>query len=184
MITLLKTRSNNTCEICDSTGQAFVSYTIPPKKGLEPGECVLLCDLCYENIQNFDTVDVNYWRCMSKSIWSNLSSVKVLCMHLLKKTNTDWSRDLADQIWLEPEEEQWLEEINNVGEIHKDSNGQLLLDGDDVILIKDLDVKGGGFTAKRGTKVKNIRLVADNNNQIEGKIDGQLIVILTQFVKK
>jgi protein PhnA len=105
-------------------------------------------------------------------------------MHLLKKTNTDWSSDLADQIWLEPEEEQWLEEISNVGEIHKDSNGQLLLDGDDVILIKDLDVKGGGFTAKRGTKVKNIRLVADNNNQIEGKIDGQLIVILTQFVKK
>jgi len=45
-------------------------------------------------------------------------------------------------------------------------------------------VKGGGFTAKRGTAVRNIRLVADNAEHIEGRISGQLIVILTQFVKK
>jgi protein PhnA len=56
--------------------------------------------------------------------------------------------------------------------------------GDTIVLIKDLDVKGANFTAKRGTAVRNIKLVKDNVEQIEGKINGQGIVILTQYVKK
>jgi protein PhnA len=59
-----------------------------------------------------------------------------------------------------------------------------LENGDSVVLIKELDVKGATFSAKRGTAVRNIRLVADNPEQIEGKINGQSIVILTKFVKK
>ncbi|WP_372653863.1 PhnA domain-containing protein, partial [Draconibacterium sp.] len=51
-------------------------------------------------------------------------------------------------------------------------------------MIKDLNVKGGGFTAKRGTAVRNISLVHDNPEHIEGKVNGQHIVILTQYVKK
>ena len=51
-------------------------------------------------------------------------------------------------------------------------------------LIKDLPVKGAGFTAKRGTAVRGISLVADNAAHIEGRVEGQRIVILTAFVKK
>ena len=68
--------------------------------------------------------------------------------------------------------------------IHRDSNGAVLEAGDTVTLIKDLDVKGSSITAKRGTAVRNIRLVQDNAEQIEGRVDGQLIVILTKFTKK
>jgi len=67
---------------------------------------------------------------------------------------------------------------------HQDSNGAVLEAGDTVTLIKDLNVKGAGFTAKRGTAVRNISLVADNPGHIEGRVNGQQIVILTQFVKK
>jgi len=67
---------------------------------------------------------------------------------------------------------------------HMDSNGAVLEAGDTVTLIKDLNVKGAGFTAKRGTAVRNISLVADNHEHIEGRINGQRIVILTQFVKR
>jgi len=56
--------------------------------------------------------------------------------------------------------------------------------GDAVTLIKDLNVKGGNFTAKRGTVVRGVSLVADNPEHIEGRVNGQLIVILTKFVKK
>jgi len=56
--------------------------------------------------------------------------------------------------------------------------------GDSVTLIKDLKVKGANFTAKRGTAVRNIRLVHDNSGQIEGKVETQMIVILTEYVKK
>ena len=66
----------------------------------------------------------------------------------------------------------------------KDSNGAILLEGDSVTLIKDLEVKGAGFTAKRGTAVRNIMLVHDNAEQIEGKVNGQQLVLLTKFVKK
>ena len=67
---------------------------------------------------------------------------------------------------------------------HRDSNGAVLEAGDSVTLIKDLNVKGANFTAKRGTPVRNISLVQDNPEQIEGRVEGQRIVILTQFVKK
>jgi protein PhnA len=67
---------------------------------------------------------------------------------------------------------------------HIDSNGVVLQGGDTVVLIKDLEVRGAGFTAKRGTAVRGIRLVADNPEHIEGRVEGQQIVILTKFVKK
>jgi len=68
--------------------------------------------------------------------------------------------------------------------VHRDSNGAILSAGDTVTLVKDLNVKGGGFTAKRGTAVRDISLVSDNAEHIEGKVSGQQIVILTKFVKK
>ena len=77
------------------------------------------------------------------------------------------------------------EGINTEDEVkHVDSNGAILEAGDTVTLIKDLDVKGENFTAKRGTAVRGISLVADNAEHIEGKVEGQRIVILTRFVKK
>ena len=68
--------------------------------------------------------------------------------------------------------------------IHRDSNGGFLASGDTVTLIKDLPVKGGGFTAKRGTSVRGISLVEDNERHIEGRVNGQKIIILTEFTKK
>jgi protein PhnA len=67
---------------------------------------------------------------------------------------------------------------------HRDSNGVLLATGDNVVLIKDLPVKGTSMIAKRGTAVRSITLVADNGAHIEGRVEGQRIVILTEFVKK
>ena len=70
-------------------------------------------------------------------------------------------------------------------DITRDSNGNVLADGDSVTLIKDLKVKGsGGVTLKRGTLVKNIRLTHDTD-EIEAhvaKVRG--LVLRTEFVKK
>lgn len=66
----------------------------------------------------------------------------------------------------------------------KDANGNKLADGDSVILIKDLKVKGSSVTLKRGTVVKGIRLT-DNAGEIEGKSDKvKGLVLKTEFVKK
>jgi protein PhnA len=53
-----------------------------------------------------------------------------------------------------------------------------------VVLIKVLNVKGVTFTAKRGAAVHNIKLVWDDANLIEGRVENQSIFILTQYLKK
>lgn len=78
--------------------------------------------------------------------------------------------------------EQVLAEDDDI--VHLDSNGVKLNAGDTVTLIKDLDVKGSSLVAKRGTAVRNIRLSPSNSEHIEGRVEGQNIVILTKFVKK
>lgn len=65
----------------------------------------------------------------------------------------------------------------------KDSNGNILNDGDSVLLIKDLKVKGTSTTLKRGTLVKSIRLT-DNEDEVECKIERSIIVLRTEFLKK
>ena len=68
--------------------------------------------------------------------------------------------------------------------IVKDSNGNILKDGDSVTIIKDLKVKGSSSPLKQGTKVKNIRLVEGDHN-IDCKIDGfGAMKLKSEFVKK
>jgi len=65
----------------------------------------------------------------------------------------------------------------------KDSVGNVLNDGDTVIITKTLNVKGMSKTLKRGEKIKNIRLIDDSQN-IECRIGKNQLVIKTQFIKK
>lgn len=76
-------------------------------------------------------------------------------------------------------------QIEETGELEvKDSNGNLLREGDTVIVIKDLKVKGSPTGLKRGTKVKNIRL-SDEVEGVTGKIEGMKgIYIKPEYVKK
>ena len=67
--------------------------------------------------------------------------------------------------------------------IVKDANGNVLSDGDDVILIKDLKLKGGSTTLKGGTKIKRIRIV-DGDHEIDCKVDGMGVMLKACFLKK
>jgi protein PhnA len=135
-------------------------------------------------------MDGNHWRCLNDSMWSEVTAVQVMSWRMLQRLKAEgWPQDLIDMMYLDDETLEWAKadgdgEERDESEIHKDSNGAELKSGDTVVLIKDLNVKGGGFTAKRGTAVRNISLVHDNPAHIEGKVNGQQIVILTQYVKK
>ena len=83
---------------------------------------------------------------------------------------------------------EWTLEATNENsddeKIVKDSNGNVLTNGDTVILIKELKVKGSTQDLKKGTKVKNIRLV-DGDHNIDCKIDGfGAMSLKSEFVKK
>ena len=65
----------------------------------------------------------------------------------------------------------------------KDSNGQVLQDGDAVVLIKDLKVKGSSTVLKQGTKVKSIRLVG-GDHEVDCRMDGGSFMLKACFLKK
>lgn len=76
------------------------------------------------------------------------------------------------------------EKIEENIKVIKDSNGNILSDGDTVSVIKDLKVKGSSLVVKSGTKVKNIKLV-DGDHDIDCKIDGiGAMKLKSEFVKK
>ncbi len=185
----LQARSESKCELCGSTENLSV-YEIPPSSNGSADECILLCETCQDQIENPDHVDVNHWRCLNDSMWSQVPAVQVMAWRMLNRLKAEgWPQDLLDMLYLEEDVLSWAmadaaaEEAEDTV-VHKDSNGAVLAAGDTVTLIKDLNVKGANFTAKRGTAVRNISLVADNPEHIEGRVNGQQIVILTQFVKK
>ena len=180
-------RSGSKCELCASESN-LSAYGVQPITETNADTCVLICDTCREQLDNPENIDVNHWRCLNDSMWNTEPAVQVIIWRQLKRISSEaWAQDLLDMLYLEPEVQQWAEATESVANDDpapsKDSNGTILLAGDNITLIKDLDVKGANFTAKRGTTVKNISLT-DNPEHIEGRVNGTRIVLLTKFLKK
>lgn len=181
----LEERSGNACELCGSASE-LSTHIVSPKEGQDVSEQIAVCDTCAAGIGG-DLGDMNHWRCLNDSMWSAVPAVQVSCYRLLHEIGKTegWALEARDTMYMEEDTAKWAKRgLEDESIVHKDSNGNVLSAGDTVTLIKDLNVKGGGFTAKRGTAVRRISLVADNENHIEGVVEGQRIVILTEFVKK
>lgn len=173
------------CEFCGSNS-SLTPAEINPKERTGIEGLVLLCGEC----SPLDPSDSHHWSCLNEAIWSEHTPVKVLAYQMLHKLRDhSWAIDLIEQIYLEDDDLKWaqsgvVKETSDVGiVITRDSNGVELLEGDSVTLVKDLDVKGAGFTAKRGTLVKNIKLT-ENPKHIEGRVNGIQIVLVANFLKK
>ena len=158
------------------------------KGGLD--ESIMACSTCIDQIENPDNVDLNHWRCLNDSMWSEHTAVQIVAWRMLSRLRASgWPQELLDQMYLDEDTLAWAQatgegEEDETKVIHRDSNGVILEIGDSVVLIKDLKVKGSSMVAKQGTAVRNIRLDHENAKYIEGKVDGQTIVIITQYVKK
>lgn len=181
-------RSGSSCELCGSKAglQVYKVHSAPER--YEPH--ILVCETCHEQIENPEKIEPNHWRCLNDSMWSQVPAVQVMAWRMLDRLKDEgWPQDLLNMMYLEDEVRNWAKEgisseQDEVAIIHRDSNGTQLENGDTVVLIKDLPVKGSSMVAKRGTAVRRISLVHDNPEHIEGRVDGQQIVILTKFVKK
>jgi protein PhnA len=182
----LKDRSGSVCEISGAEHDLIV-YVLPPTNEKTVENSVLMAKHLKDQIENPETTDEKDWRGLSESMWSEHLPVQIVSWRMLARLK---NTDLLDMMYLDEEALEWAkatgegEEEDENKLVHKDSNGVTLLDGDSVVLIKDLDVKGATFTAKRGAAVHNIKLVWDDANLIEGRVENQNIYILTQYVKK
>jgi protein PhnA len=182
-------RSNNQCELCKSTNKLSI-YDIPPTADKQASHSLYVCEKCKAQLEKKEELDANHWSCLNESMWSELPAVQVVSWRMLNRLkNESWASDALDMMYLEDDNLAWAKAMGdheNSGEafFHRDSNGTILQNGDNVVLTKSLDVKGSSVNAKVGTIVRNIKLVSDNVEQIEGKIDDQLIVILTKYLRK
>lgn len=186
---LLKERSNHQCELCTSV-DALSIYEVPPVSQSNAENAIWACAVCQHQLNKKEPLNANHWQCLTTCMWSEVPAVQVVSWRMLNRMrDQSWAADSLDLLYLDDEHLQWARatgDHESDGEVllHKDSNGAILQDGDAVVLTKSLDVKGSTLNAKMGTVVKNIRLVPDNTAQIEGKVEGQLIVILTKYVRK
>jgi protein PhnA len=182
----LKDRSDSKCEISGAELDLAV-YTLPPFTEESLDHSVLLAKHLKDQVENPETMNPNDWRSLSDSMWNENLPVQILSWRMLARLK---NIDTLEMMYLDDEALEWAkatgegEEEDENKIIHKDSNGAILQDGDSVVLIKDLDVKGATFTAKRGAAVHNIKVVWDDANLIEGRVENQHIYILTQYVKK
>ncbi len=185
----LQKRSNDRCELCGSD-EAAIAYLLPASPGAKLEHYVQICANCNNQINDISKANENHWRLLNETIWSDVPAVKVLSWRMLHKLKQfDWARDLLDIAYLEEDQLEWAkasgDDINPDDIIlHRDCFGAILNKGDNVVLTKTLEVKGATFNAKVGTVVHNIHLVADNPEQIEGRVNNSMIVILTKFVRK
>lgn len=182
MLNKLKERSGDLCELC-SKNEATVAYTVSPKKDDAIENQVALCETCLQNIEAKD--QGFYWRVLEGSIWNPEPSVQALSYRILQNyKDEDWASGVLNMVDLDEDTVQWAMAGLEVAAVHTDAFGNVLVAGDTVVLTQALDVKGTSFSAPKGTVVKKIRLVHDNHEHIEGKINDQLIVILTKYVKQ
>ncbi|WAC40866.1 PhnA domain-containing protein [Pedobacter sp. SL55] len=182
MLEKLKERSGGLCELCSKT-EATNAYVVSPKKDDAIENQVALCNDCLQNIEATD--QSFYWRVVEGSIWNPEQSVQALSYRILQNyKDEDWASGVLSMVDLDEDVIQWGMSGLEIAAVHTDAFGNVLEHGDTVVLTQALDVKGTNFSAPKGTVVKKIRLVHDNHEQIEGKINEQMIVILTKYVKK
>lgn len=184
----LQQRSGSKCELSGSEENLSV-FIVPDIKENGLKTALHASKTCIEQMNDADAIDSNHWRCLNDSMWSEHDAVKIMAWRMLNRIKADWTQDLLGMMYMEDDVLE-LAKASGDGEdeadklIHRDVNGVILEHGDSVVLIKDLKVKGSSMVAKQGTAVRNIRLDHENETYIEGRVDGQQIVIITEYVKK
>ncbi len=185
----LQERSGNVCELCSGITNLTV-LEVKPDTITTADNSLLACSVCSGQINKSEPMDAKHWMCLSTSMWSEVPAIQVVAWRMLNRLqNESWASDNLDILYLDEPTLEWAKETGDHHDqqeagVHKDSNGMVLNDGDSVVVTKTLDVKGSSISAKLGTVVKNIRLVPGNHEQIEGRVEGQLIVILTKYLRK
>ncbi len=184
----LLARAEGVCELCTSADDLSI-YEVMPDEDAPAERAAVLCAICTADIDS-TALNAGHWQCLSTSMWGQVPAVQVLAWRLLTRLSGEsWAQGLLDMMYLDETLSEWAqaglpETSGDTDRVPtRDSNGAPLAGGDNVTLVKDLAVKGAGFTAKRGTLVRNISLT-DNPLHIEGRVAGQQIVLVSAYLKK
>ena len=94
-------RSDNKCELCTANNDLSV-YELPPVSDADSDKCVLLCVDWKDQIEQSTDINVNHWRCLNDSMWSQTPAVQVMAWRMLNRLKSEgWAQDLLDMMYLE-----------------------------------------------------------------------------------
>ena len=169
-------RAGNKCELCGNE-EGLSTYAVEPKD-----DAIVICETCLASIDK-PAENESHWFCLNDSMWSEVPAVQVMAYRVYSRLG---NQEQLDMMYMEDDVKAWAEEGLEAEnqEPTRDANGTILVAGDSVSIIKDLVVKGAGFTAKQGTTVKNIRMAPGDPTHIQGKVNGSTIFIVSAFLKK
>jgi protein PhnA len=157
----------NICDLCGADGDLTTVAIAPRENSMN------LCPTCTAGLSG-PIHDGPHWHILHEAIWSTYPVLQVLVWHFLTCLKSVlWARELPESAYLEPDIMAWAQQTVEAAPVlvHRDSNSAILTQGETVVLIKDLLVKGASFTAKRGTAVRSISLVVDNEGEFEGRVN-------------
>lgn len=183
----LKARSAGKCELTQKEVDLAVYEVLPDTYGENR---IAIDASLIPQIDGTEALQADRWRFLPDAMWSEIPAVQVLAWRMLNRLKSEsWAAEALEILYLDDTTLAWAKSLAapedpSESVVHKDANGSILENGDSVVLTRTLDVKGSSMNAKMGTVVRNIRLVPDNPEQIEGRVNGQLIVILTKYLRK
>jgi len=169
------------CELCGSS-EDVVLMELPVGNGSED-QSIYVCANCKAQIESGE-LDENHFNCLNDAMWSEVPAAKIMSYILWNKLGR---QDMVEMMYLEEDELKLAQQAINAEAnkvVFRDANGVELHAGDSIVILKDLDVKGAGFTAKRGTTVTKIALPNDMDDHVEGRVNGTKIYLKTEFIKK
>ena len=143
----LQERSNGTCELCEAA-EAINVYSVSHGSGADIDTNVHLCDKCLAQVNITEELESSYWEAfLPNTMWSGVAAVQVLAWRMLNRFREEtWAHDALETLYLDEDNLEWAkatgEHLTDIEDtLHRDCNGELMLPGDSVSLIKDLDVK-------------------------------------------
>lgn len=108
----LARRARSKCELCEASGVSLKIYEIAPVPA-EPDfeHCIMTCNICREQMDNPKRIHPDHWRCLTKSIWSEVPAIQVVSLRYLRQFAEEhqWAADTLEIAFLSPEVEEWAD---------------------------------------------------------------------------
>lgn len=101
------------CELCASSGVSLSVYEVAPvPKEPDLAHCIMICEQCEQNIAQPKHMQVNHWRCLSTTMWSEVVAAKVTAMVILNylAQTESWAQECLEQAFLDENEQAWVDE--------------------------------------------------------------------------
>ena len=106
----IKKRSDSKCELCGSVDDLTV-YLVPPTKE-EIDYAAMICNICLIQIEDINKIEINHWRCLNDSMWSEVPAVQALAWRMLNQLKDEgWPQDMLDMMYMNEETSEWAKSL-------------------------------------------------------------------------